>query len=162
MLMVVATGPVARNAAGRLRIAHQCQAKARAGNTTAPKSPRARRIDIDTGREQLSRRLGCLAQTETQVPGRRATRYQSARSGADRDELLSQSLFRNTSAASHLMMRAARYDGAAPSLNRRSPDEMRLTWEEYLAAEPCRGCAGPMRDAALWPAIWTVRIFFQS
>ena len=26
----------------------------------------------------------------------------------------------------------------------------RLTWEQYLAGEPCRGCGRPMRDATLW------------
>lgn len=26
----------------------------------------------------------------------------------------------------------------------------RLTWEQYLAGEPCRGCGRPMGDATLW------------
>ena len=26
----------------------------------------------------------------------------------------------------------------------------RLTWEQYLAGEPCPGCGRPMRDATLW------------
>jgi hypothetical protein len=26
----------------------------------------------------------------------------------------------------------------------------RLTWEQYLAGEPCRGCGRPMEDATLW------------
>jgi len=26
----------------------------------------------------------------------------------------------------------------------------RLTWEQYLAGEPCRGCGRPMRGATLW------------
>ena len=26
----------------------------------------------------------------------------------------------------------------------------RLTWEQYLAGEPCRGCGRPMRDATVW------------
>ena len=26
----------------------------------------------------------------------------------------------------------------------------RLTWEQYLAGEPCRGFGRPMRDATLW------------